>query len=493
MNEQLPSDLTPVASALSAIDSFPYRHRLREVMSTPVVLVSPSMSLGHAIRRMDREDLSAFFVEDQPGRAVGIVTERDILRAISRSGNSVLDQPVSQVMSSPVASLPPDVFLFRAVARMDRLRVRHLLVMDWDGRALGMISSRDLLRHRARRALLIGDQAAEAKDSGDLAKVRGMLPDLAGELIAEDTPPITVAAVIAQVMRDITSRAAELAELELGSAPAPWCLMALGAAGRGECFLDSAQAHAMIHLGGPSDSDWFERFGQRIVDRLAAAGIPAGRSDKTCASPEWRCSANEWRQRVDEWCAAAEKKVVRGLSVFGALGGLVDVAPVAGQAELARSLRAYAIGQINKVEPIVAHLAKFSLRQPAPLDWLGRVRLTFGRIDLEAELIGRVAAAVRALALVYRVDEAGTIERIRALARKGVLAQMEAQELQASVILGTGLILHQQVIDTRLNIPASTRVDHPHLPVRIRKRVKAALRVSASLESLVLRRCVPRN
>ena len=77
--------------------------------------------------------------------------------------------PVSSVMSAPVQAMGGDEMVYRALGRMDRLGVRHLCVADASGAAIGMVSQRDLLHHRARAAAELGDAVACADDAAALA------------------------------------------------------------------------------------------------------------------------------------------------------------------------------------------------------------------------------------------------------------------------------------------------------------------------------------
>ena len=62
-------------AALARIDSFPYRHRLREVMSTPVLTATDSLTLNEAVRKMYEARVSSIVGVDADGRAAGIFTE----------------------------------------------------------------------------------------------------------------------------------------------------------------------------------------------------------------------------------------------------------------------------------------------------------------------------------------------------------------------------------------------------------------------------------
>ncbi len=65
-------------------------------------------------------------------------------------------------MTKPVATVSADAYVYVALARMTRLGLRHLVVVDCDNRPLGMITGRALLKVRATEALVLGDSAESA-------------------------------------------------------------------------------------------------------------------------------------------------------------------------------------------------------------------------------------------------------------------------------------------------------------------------------------------
>lgn len=111
----------------------------------PPVTVSVEAKLGAAIRAMIDQRVGALLVTGPAGELVGILTERDFLSKIAGvAGYEEL--PVSRFMTpSPVAVAPTDI-LAAALARMDTGGYRHLPVVC-DGKPVGVISVRDVLRH----------------------------------------------------------------------------------------------------------------------------------------------------------------------------------------------------------------------------------------------------------------------------------------------------------------------------------------------------------
>ena len=115
---------------------------LRDVAIRHLVTVDPATTLRRAAKVMtDRGVGCAVVVENE--RVAGIVTERDVLRAIAEDGN--MDElTVNAVMTRDVISGSPGWELLKAVETMNEGGFRHLLVMEMDD-PVGIVSLRDLM------------------------------------------------------------------------------------------------------------------------------------------------------------------------------------------------------------------------------------------------------------------------------------------------------------------------------------------------------------
>ena len=124
----------------SRIDSYPYRHRIRDVMSSPPKIIAADRTLGEALSQLIAARVSSLLVappgvppEKLQAYSLGIVTERDVLRALAIEGEGALELGIEQFMSRPLATIPAEAFVYRAIGRMDRLKIRHLGVIDEAG------------------------------------------------------------------------------------------------------------------------------------------------------------------------------------------------------------------------------------------------------------------------------------------------------------------------------------------------------------------------
>ncbi|KAB2850498.1 MAG: CBS domain-containing protein, partial [Hyphomicrobiaceae bacterium] len=202
----------PLASdrvhSLVKVDSFPYRHRVRDVMSSPPVTASEDTTIREAAGLLIEKRISSLLVP-APGKPHGIVTERDVLRAITAHGAAAFERPIGDFLSRPLHTVEESAFVYRAIGRMDRLSIRHLGVVDEQGALVGALTTRNLLRHRATTAMMLGDRIDTAQDVATIAQAWSQLPLMARMLLDEQVDARVIAAVISSEIAAITRRAAQ--------------------------------------------------------------------------------------------------------------------------------------------------------------------------------------------------------------------------------------------------------------------------------------------
>jgi len=119
---------------------------VRDLMSRTLSAVEPRSTLYQAAAQMRRLQVSSLVVLDGE-EAAGIVTERDLVRALA-DGRAPGETHVSEYMTQSPISVELDGRAAEAAALMEKHQVRHLLVTE-HGRVAGCISVRDLLRLHA--------------------------------------------------------------------------------------------------------------------------------------------------------------------------------------------------------------------------------------------------------------------------------------------------------------------------------------------------------
>ncbi len=111
--------------------------------NSAVVTISSTTTLAEAARMMMDHRIGALVVTDDTERLLGIISERDLTRAIVDHAARVVEQRVGDVMSHPVVTCSPDESVIEALYMMNSKHIRHIPILDRNKLA-GMISIRDV-------------------------------------------------------------------------------------------------------------------------------------------------------------------------------------------------------------------------------------------------------------------------------------------------------------------------------------------------------------
>ena len=118
-----------------------------DIKGRDVVTVSTEKTLADAARVLESHGIGTVVVTDDGRTVLGILSERDIVRAIARLGSSALKKPVSQHMTEAVKTCVKDDTLRSIMERMTSGRFRHMPVVE-SGRLAGIISIGDVVKFR---------------------------------------------------------------------------------------------------------------------------------------------------------------------------------------------------------------------------------------------------------------------------------------------------------------------------------------------------------
>jgi len=111
-----------------------------------VAVASPDTTLIDIARKLAAKKIGALVIVDDANNVVGIISERDIVKAIAASGESVLRAPVSSVMTKAVVTCDESVTLDELMSMMTKGRFRHTPVIE-GGELVGVVSIGDVVKH----------------------------------------------------------------------------------------------------------------------------------------------------------------------------------------------------------------------------------------------------------------------------------------------------------------------------------------------------------
>ncbi len=112
-----------------------------------VVTIAPQATLMDAARTLSEKRIGAVVVADSGNPVLGILSERDIVRAVATNGTGILDQPVSRYMTAKVVTCTTRSAINDLMETMTTGKFRHVPIIE-EGRLIGIVSIGDVVKYR---------------------------------------------------------------------------------------------------------------------------------------------------------------------------------------------------------------------------------------------------------------------------------------------------------------------------------------------------------
>ena len=420
------------------------------------VFAASATPVADAARLMARHATDTLFVRGAEGETLGVVTDRDLRERVLARG---LDpgRPVHEVMSAPVIAVSAASPGHEALALMQERDVERLAVRDAAGGVVGVLRFQDLLRADHQPLATLTRGIRDARLPVEVADGRARLPAMVHALVDSGARPRYVCRAVAAVTDAVTQRLVDLAAAQLGPPPAPWAYLALGSQGRGEQTLIADQDSAIVFEVPPGADagplqQYFLALGGLVAFGLEQAGYPPCKGGMMASQPRWCLSLDEWRRHLRGWIREAEPQARLELASF------LDFRCVAGQAELARTLRAF-VGEELAGTPALLPLLARDVAQYRPAKGLfGGLSSGPGGIDTK-DVAAAIESVARLYALSHRLPETSTFDRLRRFEEVGAVSATGHEELAQAYDFVMTLRLRRQVSRLGSGQPADNEVD----------------------------------
>lgn len=138
------------AATQSLTDSEGRQLRISDVLrgkGDRVVTISPQASVADLLAKLAEYKIGATVVSEDGNSVDGIVSERDVVRALAKRGDPVLHEPISAIMTAQVRTCTPESYVDELMSIMTEGRFRHVPVVV-DGRLTGIVSIGDVVKIR---------------------------------------------------------------------------------------------------------------------------------------------------------------------------------------------------------------------------------------------------------------------------------------------------------------------------------------------------------
>lgn len=480
-------DADPITSPRGDLTLFV--RRVRELVKGPPVTCPPSAPVAEVARLMSERAVGSIIVAGPTGEPAGIVTDRDLRNRVLAPGLEP-STPVARIMSAPLVSVESEASAFDALLEMTRRSIHHLGVLT-AGRLTGVLSSHDLLGLQAAHPVATARLIEAAPDVDALARAAARVEGVVRRLAGDGAEATDIGRIVAELNDRSVRRALALVQAGLeagghGRPPVAFSWLVAGSEGRREQTLQTDQDNGLVYRDPPPGAEaavaaYFERLATGMSETLARLGFPRCPGDFMATNPRWRQPESVWRRHFSSWMETPQPEPVLQASLF------FDLRPVGGEEEIGRGLWEWVCETAPSRILFLRHMAGAAMGRPRPLGFFGgfaveRAGPHKDRLDLKARAVFPVTHAMRVYALSLGIRHTNTLDRLRAIGERGILASTEVSELQAAYRLVARLRLTHQLACLDAGLPPDNFIRPRTLGRADRLLLKEAFKTIAWLE-----------
>lgn len=418
--------------------------KVADLIARDLVSIDRSATILDAGKLMCDERVSCLLITQNGDEIAGIITDRDLRNRVIAQARS-FDEPVTAIMTDKPISIHPDDYAFDALLTMTRNNIRHLPVLK-DGKAVGMITTNNLLARQSLSAVYMAGKISKLNDPADMAKVIAQVPELLSHLIEAGATSQNAGHIVTTLSDAATVRLLQLAEEKLGPPPVPYVWMAGGSQGRQEQTAISDQDNCLILDDAyveEAHGAYFKALAEFVCDGLNDVGYVFCPGDMMAKTAEWRQPAKVWQNYFNKWIEQPEPKALMLCSVW------FDLRPIHGTKSLFDDLHRIIVSRAKDNRIFQAYLVGNAMTHHVPLGFFKNFVMIRGgehdsTLDLKHNGVVPIVDLARIHALANGVDEVNTFDRLRAVkAFPSISTQGASDLLDAFEFISITRLKHQ--------------------------------------------------
>jgi len=408
-----------------------FNQPVASIVNRELVYCDYEMPIQAAAAVMSQHNSSSIFIRAADGEFVGLVTDNDLRNKVTATGYDIL-KPVSDIMTSPLVTVPSEALIFESMMEMMQKNIKHLAIRNSKNDVVGVITNRDLLKAQGQSPFFIVREIAQARFVNQIVQTHRQVPQLIQALINTGAKAQNVTRFLTTVSDAILQKLIGFAVDEMGPPPARFVFMVLGSEGRKEQTLKTDQDNAIIIEDLPAQAakaamDYFLGFSEKVCGWLDEVGYAFCKGGVMAKNKQWCQPLSVWKKYFKQWIHTAAPEALLQASIF------FDFRHAYGETELIDELRSFLFESLGGWPGFFRHLAENAMFFTPPIGFFrnflveskGEHRDSF---DIKAAMQPVVDYA-RIYALNNRVAETNTLGRLHELLDQKKLSAQQYQEL----------------------------------------------------------------
>jgi CBS domain-containing protein len=244
--------------------------------------------------------------------------------------------------------------------------VRHLVLVDDDGRFCNIVSQADLYSRPGARSNELVAAIAEARTISELALVAADVRQFSAHLLAEGFSAEALCQQISALNDLIGLQVIDLISADHELPYVPWCWLVFGSEGRLEQTLSTDQDNGLIFVAtnaaeATSLRAIFLPFAQAVNQALDACGFRLCKGNIMAGNPALCLSLQEWKEKFSAWLRLEDTEAVLNATIY------FDLRPLFGDESLAAELQSWLLTRTPGSEVFLRAMVEGTLNWSSPL------------------------------------------------------------------------------------------------------------------------------
>ena len=348
---------------------FLFNAKAGEISKGKLFTAPLNTSVQQISRMMTEKRIGSVLLTDERDEVIGIVTDKDIRGKVVARGLDYRTK-ASEIMASPVQTIPGHAICFDALLAMIKNRIHHLAILE-DGKISKMLTTHDIMVAQGSSPYFLYREIQAQRRISGLYELSRKIPLIARPLIEEGAKACNVTRMISVLNDHVLGRLLALLQEEIGPPPLPFTWLLFGSEGRQEQIFKSSQANGLVYENSPDESvageaeGYFNALSKEAVNHLFACGYPSGSEAYTVLNGRWRQPQAVWDRYFRDWCGFPAREMEFDPVLF------FDVRSGAGSIPLAEQLQERIHALAPKNERFLRHLVRNCCSVKPPLSFYG--------------------------------------------------------------------------------------------------------------------------
>ncbi len=454
------------------------------------ICLSPKATIQQAAMLMNKHKISSLLIEENK-LPIGIITDKDIRRWVA-TGEMQIANKVSEIMSSPVYCVKPNIHLADVQTILLQHKIGHLCVTEDGSRQteiIGILSEHDVVTAQANNPVALLKQIERVNQLKSLIRIRQLLSNLLEAYLNTALPMPYIMKVSGLITQALMHRVIELCEEKMGKAPVKFAWLGIGSQGRGEQILLTDQDHALVFEDVPenqlkSTQAYFINLATEVSQAFNELGYVFCPAQMMASNPEYCLSLSQWKKQFTKWIDQASTQNIMMCSIF------FDFTKIYGEAELVKQISQHIFQKLKGNQRFFAYLGEDAVKNPPPLGFFRQFIIESDgehqdEFDVKARAIQPLVDAARILVLAEGIEgKNNTVERFESL----ISLEPQNEEVYAGCVKSFHVLSKFRAIEGFKNNTSGRYLELSSLSKSDKMKLKRAFKPIQEIQSLLKNR-----